>query len=42
MSPNTMACVGQACWQAVTTSPSWIGRPAILAAMRAPEIRWMQ
>ena len=30
MSPNTIARVGQAAWQAVSTSPSTIGRRSVL------------
>jgi len=42
MLPKVMACVGQADWQAVTTSPSPIARPSFSAWMRAAEMRWMQ
>ena len=34
MSPNTIACVGQACWQAVTISPSRIA-PVLLLGRRS-------
>jgi hypothetical protein len=41
-SPNTIASVGQALWQAVTTSPSRMRRSSLFAPMRAAEMRWMQ
>mgnify|MGYP000364423994 CR=1 FL=1 len=41
-SPKTIACDGQASWQAVTISPSTICRPSPLAAMRAWLMRWTQ
>src|SRR6185437_782710 len=40
--PNTMASAGQACWQAVTTSPSRRSRLSRSAAMRAARMRWRQ
>src|SRR3954454_24566764 len=43
MLPKTMARVGQAAWQAVTTSSPATGRPpSIFAAIRAWLIRWTQ
>ena len=42
MSPNTIAWVGQAAWQAVTISPSRICRSSSLAVMRAWLMRCTQ
>ena len=41
-SPKTSASVGQACWQAVTTSPSRTRRFSFSASIRARFTRWMQ
>jgi hypothetical protein len=42
MSPNTIASVGQACWQAVLISPSRIDRSSSFASCLARLIRCTQ
>ena len=41
-SPNSMAEAGQACWQAVLTSPSRSARPASFASIFTRLIRCVQ
>ncbi len=40
--PNWMACVGQACWQAVTTSPGRMSRSSTRAWISASRMRCTQ
>ena len=40
--PNSMAPVGQACWQAVSISPSAMARPSTRLSMRARSMRCTQ
>jgi len=42
MSPNTMASAGQACWHAVTISPSATGRSSFSLAILARVMRCTQ